>query len=214
MTTIYFIRHSVRFDNDLIIKYNTTQSELIKSEKNILSIEGEERARLLSEAEELSNIDAVYVSNCVRTLATAKYLMSKQRLNCILDERLDERRVGKPNASKYPNWFSKQFLEPDFKTEGGESQNDVVSRMNEIINEILTTKKGKRIAVFSHGYAIMFYLLQYCKLLHVDDEKNIHFTYRDKDILNGLINAPEVFKVEYDKDKVTNIERIIIPSLN
>ena len=214
MTTIYLIRHSVRFDNDLITKYNTTQSDLIKSEKNILSIEGEERARLLSEAEELNNIDYVYVSNCVRTLGTAKYLMSKQRLNCFLDERLDERRVGIPNSSKFTDWFSRQFKDPDYKTEGGESQRDVVKRVNEVIDDIIENKKDKRIAIFSHGYAILFFLLQYCKLVSVDEERNIHMKYHNKNIMKGKINAPEVFKLEYEDKKIVNIERIIIPSLN
>jgi broad specificity phosphatase PhoE len=214
MTTIYFIRHSVRFDPNLITKYNTTQSELLKNEKIILSVEGEERARLLSEAEEIQNLDVIYVSNLVRTLATAKYTMAKQKLNCIIDERLDERRVGIPNASKHPDWFVRQYLEPDFKTEGGESQNEVLKRFNEAIKEILETKKGKRIAVFSHGYAILFYLLQFSELKYIDETKFLHITYKDKDILNGLINAPEVFKVEYEDNQVVDIERIIIPSLN
>ena len=213
MTTIYLIRHSVRFDNKLITKYNTSQSELIKSEKNILSIEGEERARLLSEDPELDNIDYVYVSNCVRTLGTAKYLMSKQRLDCILDERLDERRVGIPNSSSISDWFSRQFKDPDFKTEGGESQRDVVKRVNEVIDDILENKKEKRIAIFAHGYAILFYLLQYCKLVSIDEERNIHLTYKGKDILNGQINAPEVFKLTFNNQKISSIERIVIPSL-
>ena len=38
-TTVYFIRHSVRFKNtELIESYRTDQSELLKNEKIILSV--------------------------------------------------------------------------------------------------------------------------------------------------------------------------------
>ena len=101
-TTVYLIRHSVRLNmKNNIESYNTTQENLIKSEKIILSVTGERRAEKLSNERELQNIDVVYASNCVRTLQTAKYLMEKQNLKANLDERLDERRTGKPNDKEY-----------------------------------------------------------------------------------------------------------------
>ena len=106
MTTIYLIRHSTRINHDYINEYNTTQSELLKSEKDILSVEGEERARILAEQKEFKNVDMVYVSNCVRTLQTAKYLVEKYNLKVDIDERLDERRVGISNSDQYPDWFN------------------------------------------------------------------------------------------------------------
>ena len=99
-TTVYLIRHSVRLNmKNNIESYNTTQENLIKSEKIILSVTGERRAEKLSNERELQNIDVVYASNCVRTLQTAKYLMEKQNLKANLDERLDERRTGKTIGS-------------------------------------------------------------------------------------------------------------------
>ena len=77
MTILYLIRHSVRLPLENIESYNTKQDKLILNEKIVLSPLGEERAKLLSEKEELQNIDVVYTSNCVRTLATAKYLMMR-----------------------------------------------------------------------------------------------------------------------------------------
>ena len=71
-TTVYLIRHSVRLNmKNNIESYNTTQDNLIKSEKIILSVTGERRAEKLSNDKELQNIDVVYASNCVRTLQTA-----------------------------------------------------------------------------------------------------------------------------------------------
>lgn len=207
MTTLYLIRHSVRMKQNKIEKYNTNQDKLILNEKIILSSEGEERAKLLSEKEELKNIDVVYASNCVRTLQTAKYLIEKQNLNVTIDDRLDERRVGIPNEEIYPDWFERQYKDENFKTVGGESMSDVRKRMDEAITEILLKHKDKRIAIFSHGYAITFYLLKYCKLTNLTDEK-FTFEFNNKIIFDKRINAPEVFKLTFDNEELINIESI------
>lgn len=207
MTTIYLIRHSVRMKRDDIETYNTTQPRIIKEEKIILSSEGEKRAEILSKEEELQNIDVLYTSNCVRTLATAKYMMESQNLKANIDERLDERRVGKPNDDIYPDWFIRQFQDFDYKTIGGESMREVQHRFNEVINEILEKHKNKRITVFAHGYAITSYLLKYCKLIHVSDDR-LEIEYNGKTLYNRRLNAPEVFKLTFNNKEIKNIELI------
>ena len=211
MTTLYLIRHSIRFSNSDILEFKTTQSPLIQSEKSVLSVEGEKRAEVLASVEELQNIDVVYASNCVRTLQTAKYLLKAQNLPVTLDERLDERRFGEPNSDEFPDWFERQYLDENFKTVGGESQKDVRQRMNEAIDEILKENTGKRIAVFSHGYAITFYLMQWYKLLDVNSEQKLTFEYKGNVVYDRKINAPEVFKLTIgDNNNVENIEVIDI----
>lgn len=207
MTTLYLIRHSVRMKRDDIETYNTTQPRIIKEEKIILSSEGEKRAEILSKEEELQNIDVLYTSNCVRTLATAKYMMESQNLKANIDERLDERRVGKPNDDIYPDWFVRQYEDFDYKTEGGESLREVQTRFNEVINEILEKHENKRIAVFAHGYAITSYLLKYCKLIHVSDDR-LEIEYNGKTLYNRRLNAPEVFKLTFNNKEINNIELI------
>lgn len=209
-TTLYLIRHSIKYDiKDIVENYNTSDSEQIKNEKLILSIEGERRAEILSNEKELQNIDIVYASVLVRTLETAKYLLEKQNLKINLDNRLDERRRGRPNDDIYPDWFTKQFLDENFKTVGGESQKDVRKRMDEVISEIIKNNKGKRIAIFSHGYAIIYYLLKYCKLISVNADRNITFSFNDKVVFDKKISAPEIFKLVFDSnDKVISIENL------
>ena len=207
MTTLYLIRHSVRMPLKTIEKYNTTQDKLILNEKIILSSDGESRAKLLSEKEELQNIDLVYASNCVRTLQTAKYIIEKQYLSVTIDDRLDERRVGIPNDDIYPDWFERQYKDENFKTVGGESQKDVRNRIDEAITEILKQHKDKRIAIFSHAYAITFYLLKYCKLVNIQENK-FTFEFNNKIIFDKKINAPEVFKLTFDNEELMSIESI------
>lgn len=205
MTTIYLIRHSVRLPLNFIDKINTNQDKTILSEKIILSVEGEKRAQLLSEKEELQNIDVVYTSNCVRTLLTAKYIIEKQNLKVTIDERLNERK--KEPYTKIKD-FKEQFYNENFKPTNGETQIEVRNRFNEVYEEIIKKHKNKRIIIFSHGYAILFFLLKFCKLVKVEDDQKITLKYNDKIIFDKKINAPEVFKLEVENDKIINIKLI------
>lgn len=157
-TTLYLIRHSIKYDiKDIVENYNTSDSEQIKNEKLILSIEGERRAEILSNEKELQNIDTVYASVLVRTLETAKYLLEKQNLKINLDSRLDERRRGRPNDDIYPDWFTKQFLDENFKTLGGESQKDVRKRMDEVVSNVRKKLFVKKINNKVFNFYSVFY---------------------------------------------------------
>ena len=192
---------------DQIESYNTLDSKETLKEKIILSVEGEKRAQLLSEKEELKNIDVIYTSSCVRTLQTAKYIMENQNLNANIDYRLNERKFGKPNKEECPNWFELQYLDENYKTIGGESQKEVKKRFSEAFEEIITKNKDKRIAIFSHGYAITFFLLNYCKLKNIKGE-HLTLEFNNKIIFDKKVNAPEVFKLTLENDIITNIELI------
>ena len=213
-TTIYLIRHSVRFNSNKILKYYTNQNKTLKNEKIILSVEGERRAEILSDEKELQNIDIVYTSNCVRTLQTAKYLLKKQNLRVNIDERFDERRVGKPNDDIVKDWWLKQFIDENYKTEGGESQKEVRLRFTDAFNDVLKANKGKRIAIFSHGYAITFFLMTWCKFKYNGIKDNLQFYFRNKKIFDKKLNAPEVFKLVFDENnKIKDIKNIEFKSL-
>ena len=210
-TTVYLIRHSEKLDKKIIKQIKTTQSNIIQEEKVILSIEGERRAKILSEQDELKKINAVYTSNCVRTLETAKYLLDKQNLKVTIDERFDERRVGIPNYKEFPDWYIRQFKDINFKTVNGESLQEVRNRFTEAFNEVVNKHKGRRIAIFTHGNAIRFFLLTWCKLEAIINDKEVHISYKGNMILNKELNAPEVFKLTLNnKLELINIEKIDI----
>ncbi len=194
-TIVYLIRHSVRFNNERITQCNSSQKTLIKNEKSILSVEGEKRAKILSKERELQNIDIVYVSNCVRTLQTAKYLLENQNLFANIDDRFDERRV-----------------------EEGETEEEVIERFTQAFNEKISENKGKRIAVFSHGYAIVYFLKTWCKTEYNREEERLKLVFNNNVIFNKKINAPEVFKLEFDKNNniidIINIEFKVLPYRN
>ena len=53
--------------------------------------------------------------------------------------------------------------------------------------------KGKRIAIFSHGYAITFFIMKWCKFENVENKDDLKFTFKDKVIFNKKINTPEIY---------------------
>ena len=93
-----------------------------------------------------------------------------------------------------------QLAFPEFKTRDGESANDTNKRMNDFFNEILEKYKGKRIAVISHGGAIKFYLLSFCKV-----NERLNLEYKENEL---AINSPCLLKMTFRKNELVNLEQM------
>lgn len=204
-TIIYLIRHAETVEENGI--RNTNEDFQLINEKEILSVKGEEEARKLSENIELQNIDVIWSSNYTRAKATAKYIANKNNLQYNLDKRLCERNLG--NLEDLAKFMSdketrdpsrEQLAFPKFKTRDGESANDTNKRMNEFMDEILEKYKEKRIAVISHGGAIKFYLLSYCKI-----NKKLNLEYNKREL---LIISPCLLKMTFRNNKLVHLEQI------
>lgn len=204
-TVIYLIRHGETTDETGIRNTNETIQEI--NEKEILSIEGEEDSRKLSESEELNCIDMVWCSSYTRAKQTAKYVAQKNKLMYNIDERLCERKLGNiEDLAKFMNDKEtrdpsrEQLAFPEFKTRDGESANDTNKRMNNFMEEILNKNEGKRIAIISHGGSIKFYLLSYCS---VNDDLNLEFEGKELKIL-----SPCLLKLTFQGKKLIDLEQI------
>lgn len=90
-TIIYLIRHSEQY-RDCIYNFSS-DSECVKNEKIILSVDGEKKAQLFAEQEELKKIESIYSSNYTRAMATAKYIALNNNLKINIDDRLGERKL-------------------------------------------------------------------------------------------------------------------------
>ena len=193
-TIIYLIRHAETIVESSIRYTNETFQEI--NEKEILSIEGEEAAKKLSENIGLKKVDTIWCSSYVRAKQTAKYIAYKNNLQYNLDDRLCERKLGniedlakfmKDKETRDPS--REQLAFPDFKTRDGESANETKNRMTNFMNEILEKYEGKRIAIVSHGGAIKFYLLNYCSV-----NQRLNLEYKGK----GLnISSPCLLKLTF-----------------
>lgn len=213
MTTIYLIRHSekLKIDGD----YKTNESEQIKNEKIILSIEGEEKALELSKKAKLQGLDKVYTSHYTRAVATAKYIAAQNNLKLNIDERLGERKLGinvedsmekfrDAGVKKDINFTVAQLLDENLKSENGESNKEVRKRMLECINEIIQKNPKKRIAVVSHGAAIKYFIQNWCQYNYEKDS----FFLSEKEVCQRILEAPSALELIFDEDKLINIEKI------
>ena len=125
-TIVYLVRHAETVDENGI--RNTSEDSQLINEKEILSVEGEEQAKKLSENEELQNLDTIWSSSYTRAKATAKYISNVNNLPFNLDNDLGERKLGnlkelgefmKDKATRDPS--QEQLLDRTFRTSDGES---------------------------------------------------------------------------------------------
>lgn len=208
--TIYLIRHSIKEKNYGYIDSN--DSFQIKNEKLILSCEGEKKALQLSNYEELQNIDELWTSNYVRSIQTAKYICSNNNIKLNISSAFDERHYGiwNDNVDKEEFWIN-QFVDPDLKNMGGESQKDVQNRVNEKIEEIMNNNRNKKIAIVCHNVCILFYLLKYCKLEKAEVNKKLTIKFKDKVLLeDNIMKSPSMMKLEFENSKLLDISYIEI----
>ena len=203
-TIIYLIRHAQTIDEKEIRNTEETMQEI--NEKEILSIEGEEQSKKISENSELQNLDVIWCSSYTRAKQTAKYIANVNNLEYNIDNRLCERKLGNiEDLSKFMqdkktrDPSREQLAFPDFKTRDGESANDTNKRMNEFICEILENYEGKKVAIISHGCAIKFYLLSYCKV-----NKDLNLEFKGKEL---KVESPCLLKLIFNKKELIQIEQ-------
>ena len=199
MKEIYLIKHSGPFVD--IKNYEDYENVLWEDyNKNmILSSEGEKRAEVLCNIEELNNVDRIFTSNSARAIATAKYLAEKNNIKIELDKRIDERIFGVKTLNDLPEDFNKlSFDNKKFKMENGESFNEVDSRFINFINDLLDQDSNKNVLVI-HGLILLSYLETICDFSF--DGNVFDIKYKNKVIINGNPKSPSVYKITYDNNK-------------
>ncbi len=204
-TIIYLIRHAETVDENGI--RNTNEDSQMINEKEILSVEGEEQSKKLSENSELKNIDMIWSSSYTRAKATAKYIASNNKLPINLDSNLCERKLGnlkelgkfmKDKKTRDPS--QEQLLDQQVKTSDGESAIDTKNRMTNFFEKILKEYEGKRIAVVSHGGSIKFFLLNWCSV-----NESVKLVYKNTEL---DITSPCLLKMTFKNNELLNLEQI------
>lgn len=203
ITTIYLMRHSEplkktnnEFNND---------SLQVRNEKNPLSVIGEKRAEFLSKEMEFQNIDTIFSSNYVRAICTAKYFSDVNNISLNINENFGERKFGIGSWEELPQDFEKnQITDPNFKMPNGECQIEVANRMHNALLDVLNTNRGKRVIIVSHATAIRFLFIK------LGLYKNDSISFNDNILIDKdfVWNAPEVFKLTFDEDKLIDIKNI------
>lgn len=207
MKTIYLIRHSAPF---VEIENYSDRNSVLWDEYNrnmILSPLGEENAKKLCNVKELKDIKEIYASNSPRAIQTAKYLAENNNLKIRLDDRINEREFGIKYLSELPKDYNKEsFDNKDLKLDGGESLNDVDSRFNSFITDLLNN--NDKVAIIMHGIILLSYLQTICTEFSFDG-RNFSIKYNDNIILNGSPKNPSIYKIEYDNNnQVINVDYV------
>ncbi len=206
-TVVYLIRHSESTSKSNLKMISNGDSNQVQNEKAFLSVSGEKKAEELSKHPELQNIDAVYSSNYVRALETAKYIALENNTIINVDERFNERKIGNMGDMEWKEFARLQMKDFNFKLSGGESLNQTKKRMVEAMKNILMFETGNRVALVSHSTALTCLLSAWCEVGHNYDDEII-LSYGEETIVDGHWNAPMVYKVIFDGMNVLNIEYI------
>lgn len=205
ITYVYLIRHAEQLKEDGI--KNINEDTQISNEKIPLSAKGEKQAENVSNIKELNNIYTLWSSNYVRAISTAKYIALNNKIDINIDEKLGERKLGNLKKlrilgrNKKYSYTIEQLLDENLKNTGGESRKEVTKRMEQAFNKILSDNIGKRVAIISHGAAIKFLLMKWCKL-----NKCAEIEFRNKVI---ILNTPGILKLIFENKKLIDILQVI-----
>lgn len=204
-TEVYFIRRSETFGRGNTIEIKNSDDSFLKNEKSMLSVSGEKKAEELSKNSELLGLDAVYSSNYVRCMSTAKYFAAENDTIIYVDERLNERVVGDLGSMEFHDFLKCQSKDFDYKLPEGESLNDTKKRIVEAVKDILFHETGNRIAVVSDATALTCLLSAWCTVGYNYDD-DVILTYNDQTIVDGRYTAPMVFKVVFEDMNPISVE--------
>lgn len=208
-TVVYLIRHSESTPKSNVKFISNNDSNQLQNEKAFLSVSGEKRAEELSKHPELQNIDAVYSSNYVRAMETAKYIALENNTIINVDERLNERKIGQMSDMEWKEFSRLQMKDFDFKLSGGESLNQTKKRIVDAMKNILMFETGNRVAIVGHSTAFTCLMSAWCEIGHNYDDEII-LSYGDETIVDGHFSAPMVFKVVFDGMNVVSLEYLNI----
>ena len=118
-------------------------------------------------------------------------------------EELHERTIG---DAKEDFWL-KQYEDYDFHNPGGESLNQVRTRMKMAVDSIVCQmEEGETALVVSHATAICAYLLSYCEIEVKDAVDKVRkISFHGKEILNGRFQPADGFEILFENDAFSDI---------
>lgn len=104
------------------------------------------------------------------------------------------------------NFGQKQFNDFDYKTENGESLNDVLNRELIVLNELLNNYNDSQILVVGHSTALAALFSKWCKVQYTGEYK-----FNGKEFFDGKLNYCETFKLTFDDNN--NLANINIENI-
>lgn len=119
--------------------------------------------------------DAIYTSPSIRTAQSAMMIAKLFKKDYITVDKLYPRQYGTLNGmtiekliNKYPEGFTEILLNPDVTQGGTESSSDLISRVNDVIEELVEQNIGNRIIIVTHPEIIQAAI---CAALEIPADK-------------------------------------------
>ncbi|MBQ3047866.1 MAG: histidine phosphatase family protein [Clostridia bacterium] len=138
---IYFVRHGETDFN----KFNISQGQLETSLNSL----GLEQAKQIAEQLKNYTFDVIYCSTLTRARQTVEFINKYHNLPICFDGRLKEVNKGVLQGQRNPQEVYDKFFADPHKYEG-ETEEDVVNRIYEFLNDI-KHYKGKNVLIVGHG---------------------------------------------------------------
>lgn len=195
---VYLISNNLVLDG---INYAFDTSIEQKRLTRPLSIEGEKEAKEIAQK---IKVEKIYSSNYASALATAKYIADINNTEIIINNRLNDSKIGNMGRHNIKMLRFMQEKNFDFKFESGESLNETMQRLYNIFKNIVNSN-NEDIAIITHRRAIMGLLLKFCEKGYNLDDRLI-LTYNDKVILDDTENEIDKIIIELNDDNIENID--------
>ncbi len=154
-----------------------------------LTYHGINQAHRLAEFLEEKNyqIDKVFSSPYMRSLETIRPYSLKTGVKIVVDSRLSERILSSEPVEDWLDAIETSFEDLDYALPGGESSNDALNRVLELIEEIKQDEDDcETVAFVTHGNLLSILL------------RHFDHSYGFKQW--RLLRKPDVFIIEYDQE--------------
>lgn len=183
---------------------NTANLEMIRLLRP-LSIKGEEVAKEIGKLKVLENVEKIMASFHSSALSSAKYLANNLELPIVMNNKLNDCKVGSLGSKNMKMVKGMQDHEFTYKLPNGESLNDVGNRIHNALQEIMASNLN--VAIFSHKRAILGFLLKYAKVGYNLDE-NLILVYNGKIIYDDSDTEFDIYEITYENNEIVDIIRL------
>ena len=175
-----------------------------KKELLPLSFKGEKTASEFLKIEGIKNTQAIYASNHMAMISSAKYLSEELGIALWVEEKLKERKVGILGTNT--EQFLKETQEHDFyyKFHNGESMQMTQERMKEVLKDILFRHPNKTVTVYTHDIALEALFSTWCEKGYNLDNQMI-LNYKEEVIMDGAYHPYRIFKLEFEEMKLLSM---------
>ncbi|NMA51043.1 MAG: histidine phosphatase family protein [Mollicutes bacterium] len=171
-----------------------------------LSIAGEELAKQISSLDIFNKTINIYSSMYSSSVGSAKYLADRLNKKIIINDKLDDYVIGELGTRSIKMVRFVQTHNFDIKLTGGESVNDVLNRVDKVLNKIINNMLGK-VVIFTHKRVIMALLTKYGKCgYNLDD--NLIIEYNDKVIYDDIERNVNIIELKVINKKIVDISQI------